>query len=188
MTKVIKHAKTNNQESAVSDKAIVGEIEHSPHKKSSRISSKILLLGGVVLLLIFVLGWFMLRNATMAKTVCGDDIVSSYNSLSVYALRGESEDLTVDIEGLRALATDITAKDGYQNDPTCQTILLEISIYNEDYTSAKKALTAVEELSDKKQYAATTINGISTVDEYKTYVNQIAPATGEESQEPQGGE
>lgn len=187
-TKSNKKVSTNSPDTVVSETAIVGDVDSSSHKKSSPISPKFFVVGGIVLLLIFVLSWFMLRNATGAKTVCGEDIVNSYNSLSVYALRDESGDLTVDIEGLRTLASDITSKDGYQDDPTCQTILLEIAIFTNDYNSAKNALTAIEEFSNKKQYAATTINNVGTVDEYKTYVNQIAPTSGEESQEPQGGE
>jgi len=96
-------------------------------------------------------------NSTATPTiVCGDGIVNTYNKASIYTIPGTDE-VGIDMAGLKTLDKDIRAKAGFEKDPTCQTILFWDAIINKDTAKAQTALTAAEKLHDMQQYANTNL-------------------------------
>lgn len=111
------------------------------------------------------------------KRVCGDSIVATYNTVSLYEPRGNSTDYTLDENGLKKLVGEIKSKSGYQNDPTCQTILLLAAVHDQDYQAATKAYDAVKTLHSKHMYADSNLATGGSLSSLETIIEELSPAS-----------
>lgn len=124
----------------------------------------------------------------VGKTVCGDTIVATYNAVSLYEPRGNSTEYTVDEPGLKKLVSEIKGSSGYQDDPTCQTILLLAAVQDKDYAAAKKAYSAVKALHSKHMYADSNLATAGSLSSYEKFIEELAPARkGGDTQSVHGG-
>lgn len=157
--------------------------------------SIILLLAAGVILALFLTGRLAVawkqpseQAIVVDKRVCGDTIVATYNAVSLYEPRGNSTDYIVDENGLKKLVSEIKGKSGYQNDPTCQTILLLTAVHDQDYEAAKQAYNAVKALHSKHMYVDSNLATGGSLSSYEKFVEELAPATkGGDSQSVHGG-
>lgn len=152
---------------------------------------KILLIvggGAAVLLVIIVAGlllsgymaitWKQPAQETVLSTrVCGDDVVASYNEASLAKKRGNSNEYTTDEAALSALATTIKKKAGYQNDPTCQMIMLMRAVQKEDYATAKTTYEAELNLHGKHLYADSNLRTGGSLSDYDALVKALSPSS-----------
>ncbi len=95
--------------------------------------------------------------------VCDDSVVGAYNVASKLEIRGSNTDLSADAVGLNNLDSQIRSKSGFDQDPTCQTILFWNAIANNDEAKASTALTAIESLHDSHHFADTNLEGNATI-------------------------
>ena len=167
------------------------------------INKKFILVGLVILCVVVIVVSILLlasgRVAVVSKKpaervllvggeVCADDTITTYNKVSRYQQRNGSTEDTLDAEGLKSLVTGIQQKTGYQEDPTCQTIMLIKAIHDNDYQAAQKAYEAVKRLHAKQLYADSNLNGVSSLSTYESLVESIAPPNKDgANQEAQGG-
>ena len=114
------------------------------------------------------------RPAT-AKIVCDKATVDTYNSAMFFIIRGSDTTASIDSKGVDDLKTEIQAKEGYREDPTCQTILYLTAVYKSDYEAAKAAAASVKELHDKNIFADNNIRGNEALFMYEASVFALSP-------------
>lgn len=137
----------------------------------------ILLAVGVVVAL-FMTGKLVWSNTTRqvsTHVVCGSDVVNKYNDAMYYVIRPGSDVPTLDTEGIKTINEDIKKKDGYKDDPTCQTLLFWIAIHNNDYTAGNEAYLAVKGMHDKGIYADSNIRGNDALFTWEGVLFPISP-------------
>ena len=116
-------------------------------------------------------------------SVCGGDLIDTYNKASNYEERnGENEPPTVDIEGLKGIASQIKGVNGYENDPTCQAMLFWIAVESKEAGPAEQALAKIKELHDLNAFPDNNLRTTVALFNYDAaleYVkNPPEPATG----------
>lgn len=148
---------------------------------------KIILIVAMVLILaavgavtwLFVSGKVALvyKQAAPATTtiVCDTKIVDTFNEAMFFTRRAGATTVSIDEEGIKKLNTEIKAKAGYENDPTCQTIIYLTAIYEENYDGAKAAFQAVKELHDKNIFANNNIRGNQPLFTYEGSMYPFSP-------------
>jgi len=109
------------------------------------------------------------------KIVCDNELVRKFNDSMFYVIRGADTTATIDTEGLKNIKTDIKGKEGYAADPSCQTILYLIAVYEEDYEGSKAAYEAVNDLYDKNLFANSNIRGNQPLFMYESSVFALSP-------------
>lgn len=142
----------------------------------------LLIVGAIVALVLtgrLTVAWKQPSEQAMVvnKRVCTDDIVATYNSVSLYEPRGKSTEYTIDENGLKNLVAEVKNKPGYQNDPTCQTILLLAAVHDQDYKAAKNAYDAVKALHSKHMYADSNLATGGSLSSYETFIKELSPAS-----------
>ena len=113
------------------------------------------------------------NGTSVTVIVCDDSIVSTYNAASELKARGSGTDPSVDVAGLNALDSVIRAKSGYDQDPTCQTILFWNAIMNNDSGKAKLALTSIESLHDSHHFTDNNLEGNASISVMKSSLAAI---------------
>lgn len=102
-------------------------------------------------------------SASVNTIVCDDSIVGTYNAASKLQVRTPGGDLKMDVDGLAKLDTVIRSKSGFEQDPTCQTILFWNAITSNNNANAKIALNAIEELHDAHHYADSNLENTTSI-------------------------
>lgn len=126
------------------------------------------------------------QRVVLAGRVCDDTVVARFNK--VIEVQQGKDSYGTDESGLNALASEIKNKTGYQNDATCQTILLVAAVQKQDYNAAKTAYDSAKSLHNKHVYADSDLNGVNQLSSYETFVQELSPShKSVNSQEPQGG-
>lgn len=126
--------------------------------------------------------------ATESEIICGDETVTTYNTAMTMMVRGDDQtDYSIDKEGVEKLVGEIKGRSGYENDPTCQTILFWTAINNLEYEAAKAANAKIQELHDKHIYANSDIQGNGPVSTYEAALYSISPESNKEPETPLGG-
>ncbi len=150
------------------------------------VSMVLLVLAGLVLFGYLAVSWKQpQQKVVLVSTVCGDSIINTYNKVSEVRQTGGT--FSIDEAGLKSLVAEVKAKKNYQSDATCQTILMDAAIHNQDYNAAKAAYSAVKALHDKHIYVDSNLNTGGSVPDYQGFVQQLAPVKNGNNQEPQGG-
>lgn len=119
------------------------------------------------------------QKALLSVPVCGDDIVEKYNdaSLSEPKISGE---YAMDKEALSNLVTEIQDKAYYQQDPTCQTILYWVALFDSDTNGIKNAYNEVRNLYNKGLYANSNIRTTQSLSTMEQTVSDMLSATNTE--------
>ena len=148
---------------------------------------KIILIVAIVLILaaVGVVAWLFMsgkvaltyQEAKIAtsKIVCDTPIVNKFNDAMFYTRRAGASTVSIDVEGIKNLNSEIKAKAEYENDPTCQTIIYLTAIYEENYQGAKAAYEAVKELHDKNIFANNNIRGNQPLFTYEGSMYPFSP-------------
>jgi len=110
-----------------------------------------------------------------AKIVCGPELVSKYNDAMYVSFRNNEKLPSLDVEGIKNIKTEIKAKAGYEKDPTCQSMLYLIAIYEEDYEGSKLAYETVKKLHDQGLYADNNIRNNPPLFMYEAPVFGLSP-------------
>jgi hypothetical protein len=110
-------------------------------------------------------------KTTVSAVVCNDAIVSTYNAALKLEVRTANAEPTLDVATLAKLDADIRSKAGFDQDPTCQTILFWAAIIGDNTTKASTALKAVQTLHEKRLFADTTIENITSISVMKDSLN-----------------
>lgn len=156
------------------------------HKKKSSKALKIIPWVGLGLFIITIaLGGYLYASKQLtfgtvqtpvtirATAVCGDSIISIYNSAMNYQIRGNDTDPTLDNATLNKLEKDIPSKAGYAQDPTCQTILFWIAIQHNDAAKAQNSLTALNRLHDEGKYVDSNLANNAPLSTFKDTLNTL---------------
>lgn len=109
-----------------------------------------------------------------SSVVCGADVLDTYNAAMFYALRDGSNDLTIDEKAVESLAVEIKSKEGYKNDPTCQTILFWTAVQNDNYPAAKDAYESIKTLHDQGIFTDSNIRSNQPLFTYESYLLQLS--------------
>lgn len=153
-----------------------------------------LIVAGVVVLLVVGLvavGFLSIvwkqpsQKVVLVTRVCGDAVVTRYNKAMEVTQKGN--DYSIDTNALKSLATEIKAKGNYQNDATCQTILLNAAIQDQNYAAAKATLAAVKKLHDQNNFVDSSINPATSISAYEALVQGLQSPPSQTDQEPRGG-
>lgn len=115
-------------------------------------------------------------NASVTVIVCGDDIVSSYNTASKLQARGANNDISSDADGLNKLDGQIRSLSGFDQDPTCQTMLFWNAIMDSDSGKATIALTAIKNLHGTHHYADSNLENTTSISVMKDSLNAMITA------------
>jgi hypothetical protein len=107
--------------------------------------------------------------------VCDTTIVDAYNEASIYESQDGSSDLVLDEEGIKSIKSDINKLAGNKNDPTCQSILFLIAIYDDDYETAKATYERVKSLHEKRLFADSNLLGNQALSAYEGVVYSMSP-------------
>jgi len=151
----------------------------------------ILLAVGVVIWL-FAAGKLVWANekqvvASTSEIICGDETVTTYNAAMTMMVRGDDKTAySIDQAGVDKLVGEIKGKNGYENDPTCQTILFWAAINKLEYEPAKAANAKIQELHKKHIYANSDIAGNGPVSSYDRALYSISPEASEKPATPLG--
>lgn len=122
------------------------------------------------------LAWVDSNTKTVTvKAVCETDIVNKYNDVTFLVGRNNSSVLSVDEQGIKDVTAEITAKENYKTDPSCQAMLFWISYRNKDYETAKSAYDAVHSLHDQGRFADSNIRGDEPLFTYEEVLFTISP-------------
>jgi len=110
-----------------------------------------------------------------AKIVCTPEVVSKYNDAMYVSFRNNETLPSLDVEGIKNVKTEIKGKAGYEQDPTCQSMLYLIAIYEEDYEGSKLAYETVKKLHDEGLYAENNIRNNPPLFMYEAPVFALSP-------------
>lgn len=148
---------------------------------------KLAVITGIVVLLalagavawLFISGklvWASQTNQSgTVKIVCGNDQVTAFNAAFDAVVRDDSDELTVDQDGQRKVAADIRTLSGYENDPTCQAILLNVAYLDDDEATAKSAFDAIKSAHEQNIFINNNLSGIMSLDRYNALVLALSP-------------
>lgn len=102
-------------------------------------------------------------GTSVTVIVCGSEVVNTYNAASRVEVRGSDDDLTLDVAGLSRLDTEIRSKSGFEQDPTCQTILFWNAVIDGDTGRAGVALKAIESLHAEQHFANSNLENTTSI-------------------------
>lgn len=114
-------------------------------------------------------------QVVVAPNVCDTAVVNTYNDAMFYTTRNGSLTASLDQDGLKKLETEVKAKAGSADDPTCQVILFNIAVINSNYDAAKKAYDIVKELHDKRIFADSNLRGNQPLFVYDDTIKSLSP-------------
>lgn len=139
----------------------------------------VLLVGGVVWLVLsgkLVIIWNGVAvQYSAASNVCGDDVVTAYNSATEYSYRGGLDDgPVIDTEGLAAVVDTVKSRSGYGTDPTCQVIVFWDAIQHNDASAAQSALDALNLLHDQRIFPDNNLRTAIPLFEYETAITGLS--------------
>lgn len=112
-------------------------------------------------------------KAPEGVAVCGNDFVEKYNEATYRVIRGDSNEATMDEPALKKLKTDITNKNGYEDDATCQTILFWLALHYDDRKEAEVSYKAVKSLHEKGAFANSNLQGNQAISTYDSFLNAL---------------
>lgn len=107
-------------------------------------------------------------------SVCDESIVDKYNGATLYSIRQEGSEASIDKTGIDSLLVSIKSISGYQDDPTCQTILFWEAIRIDDYDSALSAYESISAQHDKGIFAKDNIRGDQSFSDYQRYLDSLS--------------
>lgn len=107
--------------------------------------------------------------------VCDTEIVDTYNDVMIYKEREGTEGISLDEAGVKSLEQQVRGLADNQNDPTCQSMLFWIAVYNEDYEKAKTAYENVKRLHEKRLFADSNLTGNQALSTYEGAVYTLSP-------------
>ncbi|RWZ78449.1 MAG: hypothetical protein EOT05_01670 [Candidatus Microsaccharimonas sossegonensis] len=114
-------------------------------------------------------------NTTSVSTiVCDDAIVNTYNAASKLQVRTPGGDVTTDVDALTRLDATIRSKTGFEQDPTCQTILFWNAITSSDVGKATIALKAIQSLHDAHNYADSNLENTTSISVMKDSLTALS--------------
>lgn len=113
-----------------------------------------------------------------SSAVCGNDLVSRYSDAATYTLREGSEGPSIDIKTLNELSSEVKAIDGYKDDPSCQSVLFQIAVLNDNYDEAKVAHEAVVRLHEAGRFPDSNILGNGTLAQHEKYLQGLTGFNG----------
>lgn len=105
--------------------------------------------------------------------VCDEDTVDLYNDAMYFRPRNGEATSSIDSEEVKRIVADIKTKDGYDSDPTCQTILFWVAIYDKDLEAAISANSALQELYIKGMYSSPNIRSNQPLFSYDGFIEGI---------------
>ncbi|NCU38991.1 hypothetical protein EOL96_08210 [Candidatus Saccharibacteria bacterium] len=111
--------------------------------------------------------------------VCSADTVKTYNDFMEYKVRDGSDELSIDKDAIKKLASDIKIRENYDTDPTCQTMLFWSAYLDNDYEGAKSAYQAVTKLHDQRKFADSNIHSNAPLFTYEPTLYSIDPSNSE---------
>lgn len=114
------------------------------------------------------------QTATLNR-VCDSTVVTTYNKVMNYQDQTGSNDSSLDEPAIKRLQDDVKGKAGYENDPTCQTILFWIAAHYSDYENTKKAYESLLDLHDKGMFADSNLGSAAPLFVFKATVDSLAP-------------
>jgi regulator of replication initiation timing len=99
------------------------------------------------------------QKAALSVLVCGNDVVKQYND--IYNMQIEDEETYYkDQQNLLSnLNAKISAKAYYEQDPTCQMIIFQGAIFNDDVSTMNEAYDNIKDLYNNGLYASSEIYG-----------------------------
>lgn len=101
------------------------------------------------------------------EVVCGREIVDRYNnSLNVFDGTGD--------EVLAQLSSDITALNGYSDDPTCQTILFMNAWRTGDIEVMQSSISYIREAFDQNMFANSDLSSVLTFSQMESVAEQFS--------------
>jgi len=110
-----------------------------------------------------------------AKIICSSEVIDKYNNAAMYIVRGDDATASLDTDGIKNVKTEILAKTGYADDPTCQSLLFLIAAYENNYEDAKTAYESVNAMYEKNIFANSNIQGNYPVSTYASTVYLLSP-------------
>ncbi len=153
---------------------------------------KILLIGTpLVVLMILSFGvWWLFdtdrleyvaspKSQSETLVACSTKMVDTYNLAVSTEIRDGASEPFIDTKSMDSLAKQIRSMDSYESDATCQTLLFWIAFYDNDYTSAVSAHTAIKNLHDKGVFADSNITSTAPLYSYEKYLYSLSGAEAE---------
>lgn len=156
---------------------------------SKKTTVTITILSGITVILIGAGIWLfatgrlvMTRDSTpqgsgSSSAVCDDGVVNTYNKVYSYVLRNGFDVYNVDEAGLKSVVADVKSKSGYQNDPTCQTILFWAAIHSTDQKGAQDAYAAINRLHDEHRFADSNLQNSQPISTYKSVIDGLSTSS-----------
>lgn len=156
-----------------------GKIEKS--KKTNRLWI-VALVFAVLVAITVIVGIFSGRLAIIIKQpgekialstiACDAEIVSRYNDAMYFQFRdGKTE--SIDEEGIKNLEKEIRAKDNFDKDATCQTILFFTAVYFKNAEKAQAALDIINNLHGQYVYADSNLRNSQSLFTFQNKVDDL---------------
>jgi hypothetical protein len=177
----------------------------SPRRRAGKESIAIIVLAVIILLLIGFGSWLLVSGkASVAWSgsshsqtaadqagngvrddkplrVCNGTTVGVYNNAMYATPKSVPGPSSIDKKGLDKLAAKIKKRDGYKNDPTCQTILFWTAFENNDYKAIKPAYNALVRLHKNNKFPDNNLRNSGSLFQYKGIVKSLSPAVKKEN-------
>ena len=150
-------------------------------KKSVIISS---IVGVVVLAIVAGVWWLFSSNrlvyvadpekgVAMPAAVCTDEDVDRYSLAATYTLREGFDEPGPDTTELNALRDEVVQKEGYQEDPTCQQLIFQVALFNDDYDAASAAYDAQLRFHEEGRFPNNNILGTGALYQQENYLQGL---------------
>ena len=116
----------------------------------------------LILVIVTVVGYFfnVVRipaldsyGSESQRAVCGKEMVERYNTAFNYTDRGEGKGIAVDNEELNRISSEVESSNGFNDDPTCQSMVFWIAINSRDHDKASKTYEVLSKMHDDGKYA-----------------------------------
>lgn len=143
---------------------------------------KIVSIGAAGIVLFAIASWLFIsghliwvsspESVLVVKSGCNSTFVNRYNS----AIQQGITDGVLESPGQSQLETvigDIKKISGYQNDATCQTLILLIAIRTNEYSKASEAYTALKKLNSQKVYPNNNVIGGVSLSAYEAQLKLL---------------
>lgn len=127
------------------------------------------------------------QAVVVVDNVCDEGIVTKYNEAQKLEKRGDTEEYTADTQTLNQIVKDIQLKNNYQNDPTCQAIIMATAVVNNDYATANDAHQKLSALRSEVRYWNNSLR-VSSLEQYGVYISDMKPVDSSGNEEAIGAE
>jgi hypothetical protein len=107
------------------------------------------------------------------NVVCGDEIVRRYNEANLYIQREGQEQPSVDEEAKKAIANEVKALKGSENDPTCQVIIFWAARDAADKVLATQTYEKIKSLHESGRFADNNLRAATSLTEYDSMVKLL---------------